>query len=314
MDFLGYHPSSDVCFIDLKKKALDHVTMLKRQKESVEEKLSEEIKAKEVIIENLRDKIADNNHEYQENTKKLKAQHHVEDEEIRREASRERDALITKFQSATFVSQLLTKAEYEQLKNSKKQKVEELVTAYESKISDTVLHSKEQLDIIASEFESKVKTREECYRSLQEVLFSVESDYSQSISRQVEDYYDTLKSKEMQYKGDLMQRVNELLESLENSRQQNEQISSQLEEQISLRSQAEADAEDAVALKERFLREQEQWKVEKESITKAMEEASAKLIAKYESSIEDLKNQLVKATATSQTSSALSGGLHRAGE
>ena len=314
MDFLGYHPSSDVCFIDLKKKALDHVTMLKRQKESVEEKLSEEIKAKEVIIENLRDKIADNNHEYQENTKKLKAQHHVEDEEIRREASRERDALITKFQSATFVSQLLTKAEYEQLKNSKKQKVEELVTAYESKISDTVLHSKEQLDIIASEFESKVKTREECYQSLQEVLFSVESDYSQSISRQVEDYYDTLKSKEMQYKGDLMQRVNELLESLENSRQQNEQISSQLEEQISLRSQAEADAEDAVALKERFLREQEQWKVEKESITKAMEEASAKLIAKYESSIEDLKNQLVKATATGQTSSALSGGLHRAGE
>ena len=288
------------------------MTALKRQKESMEEKLNEEMKAKDVIIENLRDKIAENNHQYQENTKKMKAQHIVEGEEIRRQAQQERDALITKFQSSAFVSQLLTKAEYEQLKKSKVQKVNELVSAYESQISETVLHSKEQLDIIANDYESKLKTREECFQSLQSVLFSVESDYSQSLTHQLEDYYDTLKTKELHYKSDLMRRVNELLEALEASKLQNEQISRQLDEEMSIRTRAEAEAEEAAGIRERYQRDAAQWRVERESLTKAMEEATESLVAKYEGSIQELKSQLVRATATSQTSHAVSDGLHRA--
>ena len=278
----------------------------------MEEKLNEEMKAKDVIIENLRDKIAENNHEYQENTKKMKAQHHVEDEEIRRQAQQERDALITKFQSSAFVSQLLTKAEYEQLKKSKVDKVNELVSAYENKISETVLHSKEDLDSIANDYESKLKTREECYQSLQSVLFSVESDYSQSITHQLEDYYDTLKSKELHYKSDLMRRVNELLESLEASKLQNEQISKQLDEEMHIRSRAEAEVEEAAVLREKYQRDEVQWRIEKESLTKAMEEATEALVTKYEGSIQDLKRQLVKATATSQTVHVVNESLHRA--
>lgn len=97
-------------------------------------------------------------------------------------------------------------------------KVAEIVNDYESKISSTILDAKGRIETITAEYAADVSTRQACQESLQEVLFSVESNYTAALTDQFGDYYETLKAKELSYKADTQSRVAELLAALEETK------------------------------------------------------------------------------------------------
>ena len=267
---------------DLKKKALEHLRIVKKDKELLDASLNQEIKRQEVEIEHLRDVVANNANEYQDSLKRLTAQYAAQEEGMKRRADLEQDGVIAKYLSTAFVSDMMSQVEMDALKASKNAKIDEIVRDYEGKISATLLDSKGEIDRIASEFERKEKSRAECSRSLQEVLFAVESDYIGSITHQFEDVYETMKEKEVQYKAELNEKVATLVTSLIDTKKEGEQ------ELMTAKLQRIAEEQ---ALEERLQAESEGLKRQ----------------------VGALESELVHAKAEAQSSSYLQRGLQNIG-